>query len=73
MPGTHHNVRHCAFAEIGWRRLGINLRYRSARLTKSQAGLPMALGNAAAAHVRPIVWCEACGHQLEPDPAEMAR
>jgi hypothetical protein len=19
-----------------------------------------------------IVWCKACGHQLEPDPAEMA-
>lgn len=27
----------------------------------------------AAAHVRPIVWCGECGHQVEPDPAELAR
>jgi hypothetical protein len=33
----------------------------------------MTLGNAAAAHVRLIVWCKACSHQVEPDPAEMAR
>jgi hypothetical protein len=33
----------------------------------------MTLGNAAAALVRLIVWCKACGHQVEPDPAEMAR
>jgi hypothetical protein len=37
----------------------------------------MALGAAAAAHVRLIVWCKACQHkacqhQVEPDPAEMA-
>jgi hypothetical protein len=32
----------------------------------------MTLGNAAAAHVRLIVWCTACRHQVEPDPAEMA-
>jgi hypothetical protein len=32
----------------------------------------MTLGAAAAAHVRLIVWCKACGHQVEPDPAEMA-
>jgi hypothetical protein len=32
----------------------------------------MTLGNAAAAHVRLIVWCKACQHQVEPDPAEMA-
>ena len=31
----------------------------------------MTLGNAAAAKVRLIVWCKACGHQVEPDPAEM--
>jgi Zn finger protein HypA/HybF involved in hydrogenase expression len=31
----------------------------------------MTLGNAAAAHVRLIVWCWDCSHQLEPDPAEM--
>jgi hypothetical protein len=33
----------------------------------------MTLGNAAAAHVRLIVWCKACGHQVEPDPTQMAR
>jgi hypothetical protein len=33
----------------------------------------MTLGNAAAARVRLIVWCKACSHQVEPDPAEMAR
>jgi Zn finger protein HypA/HybF involved in hydrogenase expression len=31
----------------------------------------MTLGNAAAAHVRLIVWCLDCRHQVEPDPAEM--
>jgi hypothetical protein len=30
----------------------------------------MTLGNAAAARVRLIVWCWACRHQVEPDPAE---
>jgi hypothetical protein len=39
---------------------------------KSQPVPPMTLGNAAAAHVRLIVWCKACGHQVEPDTAEMA-
>jgi hypothetical protein len=39
---------------------------------KSAPGPPMTLGNAAAAHVRLIVWCKACGHQVEPDAAEMA-
>jgi hypothetical protein len=33
----------------------------------------MALGNAAAAHLRLIVWCRECQHQVEPDPAEHAR
>jgi hypothetical protein len=33
----------------------------------------MTLGNAAAAKVRLIVWCKACGHQVEPDPGEHAR
>jgi hypothetical protein len=33
----------------------------------------MTLGNAAAARVRLIVWCKACGHQVEPDPAAMVR
>jgi hypothetical protein len=27
---------------------------------------------AASARVRLIVWCKACQHQVEPDPAEMA-
>jgi hypothetical protein len=40
---------------------------------KSPPGPPMTLGNAAAARVRLIVWCKACSHQVEPDPAEMAR
>lgn len=35
-------------------------------------GPPMTLGNAAAAHVRFIVWCLDCRNQVEPDPAEMA-
>jgi len=32
----------------------------------------MTLGNAASAHVRLIVWCKTCQHQVEPDPAEQA-
>jgi hypothetical protein len=40
---------------------------------KSEPGPPMTLGNAAAARVRLIVWCKECHHQIEPDPAEMAR
>jgi hypothetical protein len=32
----------------------------------------MTLGNAAAARVRLIVRCKACGHRVEPEPAEMA-
>jgi hypothetical protein len=39
---------------------------------KSEIGSPMTLGTAAAARVRLIVWCRECGHQVEPDPAEMA-
>jgi hypothetical protein len=39
---------------------------------QSQSGPPMTLGSAAAAQVRLIVWCRGCGHQVEPDPAEMA-
>jgi hypothetical protein len=34
---------------------------------------PMTLGNTAAARVRLIVWCKACGHRAEPEPAEIAR
>jgi hypothetical protein len=33
----------------------------------------MMLGNAAAAGVGLIVWCKACGHRAEPDPAEIAQ
>jgi hypothetical protein len=39
---------------------------------RSEPGPPMTLGAAAAAGVRLIVWCKACQHQVEPDPAEMA-
>ena len=49
----------------------VDLRDQSWKLMKSPPGPPMTLGNAAAAHVRLIVWCKACGHQVEPDPAEM--
>ena len=41
-------------------------------MSKSEPGPPMTLGTAAAAGVRLIVWCKSCGHQVEPDPAEMA-
>jgi hypothetical protein len=40
---------------------------------KSPSGPAMTLGIAAHAKVRLIVWCKACGHQVEPDPAEMAQ
>ena len=43
------------------------------RRKKSPPGPPMTLGNAAAARVRLIVWCKACGHRAEPDPAEIAQ
>jgi len=33
----------------------------------------MTLGNADAARVRLSVWCKACGHRVELDPAEPAR
>jgi hypothetical protein len=39
---------------------------------KSHPGPAMTLGNAAAAQVRLIVWCKACQHQVEPDPAAVA-
>jgi Zn finger protein HypA/HybF involved in hydrogenase expression len=39
---------------------------------KPYRGPPMTLGNAAAAHVRLIVWCRDCHHRIEPDPTEMA-
>jgi C4-type Zn-finger protein len=33
----------------------------------------MTLGNAAAARVRLLVWCKACGYRSEPNAAEQAR
>lgn len=39
---------------------------------KPYRGPPATLGSTAAAHLRLIVWCEDCRHQVEPDPAEMA-
>jgi hypothetical protein len=33
----------------------------------------MTLGGAARAGLRFIVWCKACQHQVEPDPAEHAQ
>jgi hypothetical protein len=39
---------------------------------KSIPGPPVTLSNASAARVRLIAWCKACGHRVEPDPAEMA-
>ena len=33
---------------------------------------PATLGSSAAAHVRFIVWCLDCRHQIEPDPAQHA-
>ena len=39
---------------------------------KPYSGPPMTLGNAAAAKVRLIVCCKACGYQAEPDIAAAA-
>ena len=32
----------------------------------------MTLGSSAQAHIRLIVWCRDCRHQIEPDPADQA-
>jgi hypothetical protein len=40
---------------------------------KSEPGPLATLGSSAAAGVRLIVWCKACNHQVEPDPAEQAQ
>jgi hypothetical protein len=40
---------------------------------KPYRGPPMTLGSAAAAQLRLMVWCKACGHKSEPDPADQAR
>ena len=34
---------------------------------------PATLGSTAAAQARTVVWCRACRHRVEPDPAELAR
>jgi hypothetical protein len=49
-------------------RPNVDLRDQSRRLMKSPPGPPMTLGNAEASRVRLIVWCKACGHQVEPEP-----
>jgi len=40
---------------------------------KPYRGPPITLESAAAAKLRLVVWCKACGHRSEPDPAEQAR
>jgi hypothetical protein len=40
---------------------------------KPYRGPPITLGSAAAAEFRLVIWCKACGHRSEPDPAEQAR
>jgi hypothetical protein len=50
----------------------VDLGYQYAKFMKSPPGPPMTLGNAAAARVPLIVWCKACRHQIEPEPAELA-
>jgi len=39
---------------------------------KSEPGPPMTLGNAARAELRLIVRYRSCGHQIEPDPPQLA-
>jgi hypothetical protein len=36
-------------------------------------GPPLTLGDAAAAHLRFMVWCKACRYRSEPDPGEQTR
>ena len=38
----------------------------------SYSGLPATLGSTATAGARIVVWCRACNHRVEPDPAAMA-
>jgi hypothetical protein len=40
---------------------------------KSYTGPLATLGGAAAAHVRIVVWCRECRHQVEPDVAAMTQ
>jgi hypothetical protein len=65
-------VREPATAAEGVRAAAGNRNPATSARVKSEPGPPMTLGGAAAAGVRIIVWCKACQHQIEPDPAELA-
>ena len=47
-------------------------RYPFSERIRGDPGETGTLRPVAAAQVRLIVWCKGCGHQVEPDPAEMA-
>jgi hypothetical protein len=51
---------------------GVAGRFCESRVMKPYRGPPATLGSTAAAQVRIMVWCRACRHQAEPDPAEQA-
>jgi hypothetical protein len=53
-------------------RAGASSRKETPRV-KSRPGPSMTLATPLTAKVRMIVWCKACGHQVESDPAEHAR
>jgi dipeptidase len=67
-PGERFGIVNEANFALGKTRTGGNL----TAAMKSAPEPQMTLGNAAAARVRLIVWCKACGHRVEPDAAEMA-
>jgi hypothetical protein len=56
----------------GMRAAASNRSWKTSAQLKPYRGPPMTLGTAAPAQVGLIVWCKACQHQVEPDPAEMA-
>jgi hypothetical protein len=58
---SRRSVRLALQKQLGRKRRGLG---------EVQARPPMTLG--AAARVRLIIWCRACQHQVEPEPAEMA-
>jgi hypothetical protein len=45
----------------------------SRKRSRGEPAGPMTLGNAAAAHVRLLIWCDECQHRAEIDPVELAR
>src|SRR5262249_10871415 len=63
-PGT-------ATTAPGW--CGAKCRPWEAATMSRYTGPPMTLGNAAEHKVRLIVWCLDCQHQIQPDPAELAK